>query len=268
MRVVKGFFWGSLCLGFLLIAGCAGVDSSQGGASGLDLTTQSDEPDVRKRARLRVELASGYFEQGQTTIALDEIKQALVSDPNYAPAYGLRGLVYMRLAETRLAEESFRKALQINSRDANVAHNLGWLLCQQGKYADALILFSQALANPNYGGKARTLMTQGICQARAGQPADAEQSLTRSLELDSSNPVTAYNLARMLYQRGAYMQAQLHLRRLNNGELANAETLWLGIKAEYRLGNRVAERQLGDQLKRRYPQSRELGLYERGAFDE
>ena len=47
--------------------------------------------------RLRIELAVGYFEQGQTTVALDEIKQALATDPTFADAYNLRGLIYMRL---------------------------------------------------------------------------------------------------------------------------------------------------------------------------
>ncbi|MDP3133734.1 MAG: type IV pilus biogenesis/stability protein PilW, partial [Burkholderiaceae bacterium] len=86
----------TLLLGFSL-AGCAsGGGGNATTASGLDLTTTSDEPDARRRARLRVELATGYFEQGKTTVALDEIKQALVAEPNYSPAYNLRGLTYLR----------------------------------------------------------------------------------------------------------------------------------------------------------------------------
>lgn len=252
-----------------LVTGCAApTQGTHTGGSGQDLTTDSDESEARKRARLRVELASGYFEQGQTTVALDEIKQALNADPSYAPAFNLRGLAYLRLSEFRLAEDSFRTALKINPRDAGVAHNLGWMLCQQSKYTEAMGLFAQALANPIYPGQAKTLMAQGICQARAGQVLEAESSLSRSFELDAANPVTAFNLAKLLTQRGDLPKAQFHLRRLNNSEQANAETLWLGIKVERRLGNTVAERQLGDQLKRRYPQSKELGLYERGAFDE
>lgn len=260
------------CIGLALLSalvGCAApAQVAYDGGSGQDLTTASDETEARKRARLRVELASGYFEQGQTTVALDEIKQALAADPNYAPAFNLRGLAYLRLSEFRLAEESFRTALKISPRDAGIAHNLGWMLCQQTKYAEATTLFGQALANPVYTGAAKTLMALGICQARAGQLLEAEASLTRSFELDAGNPVTAFNLAKLLTQRGDLTKAQFHLRRLNNSEQANGETLWQGIKVERRLGNKMAEQQLGDQLKRRYPQSRELGLYERGAFDE
>ena len=86
--------------------------------------------------------------------------------------------------------------------------------------------------------------------------------------MDAGNPVTGYNLANLLYQRSEYSRAQFYIRRLNNSELANAETLWLGIKVERRMNDRVAMQQLGDQLKKRFPQSREVTSYERGAFDE
>ncbi|MDB5945843.1 MAG: type 4 fimbrial biosis protein PilF-like protein, partial [Ramlibacter sp.] len=48
----------------------------------------------------------------------------------------------------------------------------------------------------------------------------------------------------------------------------NAETLWLGIKVEQRMKDRVAMLQLADQLKRRFPQSREMTSYDKGAFDD
>ena len=258
---------------FVLLAmmsgGCASSNTqSQTGATGIDLTTESDEPEARKRARIRTELAAGYFEQGQTSVALDEIKQALLSDPNYAAALSLRGLAYMRISEPKLAEESFRRALQINPRDADVAHNFGWMLCQQGRNSEAIGLFAQALSNPSYTGRSRTLLAQGVCRAKAGQLPEAELDLTRSFELDAGNPVTAFSLAQVLFRRDDLVKAQFYLRRLNNGEMANAETLWLGIKVENKLGNRVAVQQLADQLKRRFPKSKEFGFYERGALNE
>lgn len=256
-------------IAMLHLAGCAtGVSSTNTTASGVDLTTASDEPEARKRARLRVELATGYFEQGKTTVALDEIKQALLADPSYSAAYNLRGLTYLRMDESKLAEDSFRRALQLSPLDANVAHNLGWVLCMQSDYRASVSMFERALSSSIYTERAKTLMTQGVCQLRAGMASEAEASLIRSFELDPSNPITSYNLALLLFKRAEYAKAQFHLRRLNNSELANSETLWLGIKTERLLSNRTAERQLGEQLKRRFSQSKELGLYERGAFDE
>lgn len=259
----------SACWVAVLLAGCAGQQGMSGpsGSRG-DIVTESDEPDHRRRARLRLELATGYFEQGQPNVALDEIKQSLAIDPTFVDAYNVRGLVYMRLNDIPLAEDSFRRALALNPRDGDVAHNYGWLLCQQARYQDSFRSFAQAVANPTYGGKAKTLMTQGVCQVRAGQRAEAEQSLMQSYELDAGNPVTGYNLATLLYDRGDLTRAQFYIRRLNNSELANAETLWLGIKTERKLNNREAVLQLADQLKKRFAQSPQAAAYEKGAFNE
>jgi len=257
-----------------LLAGCVNTrttttslaDTSSG--KGAEIVTESDETNRQRRARLRMELASGYFEHGQTTVALDEIKQALAADPNNADAYNLRGLVYMRLEDAGMAEDSFRRATAISPRDPNVRHNYGWLLCQQNRFGDAAQQFTAALAIPSYTDRAKTLMTQGVCQLRAGQRPEAERSLMQAYEIDAGNPVIGLNLASLLAQREEWQRAQFYIRRVNNSPSANAETLWLGIKIERRLNNREAVAQLGGQLQRRFPQSREAIAYERGNFND
>ena len=262
----------ALCLmlfGLAGVSGCASrFDGQTGGGAEAELVTDSDEPEGRKRARIRLELAVGYFENGQTAIALDELKQSIAADSNYAEAYSLRGLIYMRLNDLRLSEESFKRALTISPRDSNIMHNLAWLYCQQSRYAQAQQQFSQALANPQYGERAKTWRAQGLCQVRAGQLAEGEQSLFKSYEFDAGNPITAYNLAVLLFQRGDFARAQFYVRRLNNSELANAESLWLGVKVERRMENRDAMLQLATQLVKRFPKSREAEAYHRGAFDD
>jgi len=267
MRLLAAWMMGLGAVLFLVsCASDQGLTGQRGGRP--DLVTDSDEPDGRKRARIRLELAVGYFEQGQTTVALDELKQAIAADPTFGDAYNLRGLVYMRLNDVRLAEESFRRAIALNPADSNTFHNFGWLMCQQGRNAESAQHFAQALANPLYGDRAKTLMTQGLCQSKAGQKEQAEVSLTRSYELDASNPITGYNLANLLFQRGELVRAQFYIRRINNSELANSESLWLGIKVERRLNNTDAVDQLAGQLRKRFAQSRELTSFDRSAFDE
>ena len=81
----------------LFIQGCATDGGVQTSSADAGIVTPSDETDVRRRARIRLELAAKYFENGQTTVALDEVKQSLATDPSYADAYNMRGLIYMRL---------------------------------------------------------------------------------------------------------------------------------------------------------------------------
>jgi type IV pilus assembly protein PilF len=248
-----------------LLAGCAAPAHESHGS---DVVTPSDEPDNRRRARIRLELASGYFEEGRSDIALDEVKQVIAIDPTLGEAYNLRGLIFMRLGDNRQAEDSFRRAIALNPRDASVLHNHAWLQCQQGRFDEATRSFEQALVNPLYAGRSKSLLALGLCQARAGQRDDAERNLSRSYELDAGNPVTGYNLARLLYMKGDYRRAQFYIRRLNNSELANAESLWLGIQVERRMSDNDAMGQLSEQLRKRYPQSRERQSLDRRAFDE
>ncbi len=260
--------WILLGLAASLLGCAARPGPPEAASSDKEWVTESDEPAAQRRARLRVELASGYFEQDRVTVALDEVKQALVADPNYAPAHNLRGLIYLRLKEPRLAEASFLQAIKLAPGDGDSWHNLGWMHCEAGKHADAMAAFGQALQTPQYAAAARTWMSQGICQARAGQPLQAERSLLRAFELDAANPIVSYNLASLLMQRGEHQRAQFHIRRLNNSELANAESLWLGVRVERKLNQLETARQLGEQLRRRYPESQEAANYERGAFDD
>jgi type IV pilus assembly protein PilF len=269
MRYLELFFSACVFCTWLTLGGCAGpAGASRVGAVHEDIVTESDETAERRRAHIRMQLALGYLEQGKATVALDEIKQAILIDPTYSDAFSMRGLIYMRLNDFPIAEDSFKTALSIKPRDSNVLHNMGWLKCQEGQFAQSMDYFAQALTNPLYAERAKTYMAQGLCQIKAGQLPEAEASLSKSYGYDAGNPVTGYNLANVLYQRQEFVRAQFYIRRLNNTELANAETLWLGIKIERRIGNPEAMDQLAVQLVKRFPQSPQAVSYQRGAFDE
>jgi len=234
-----------------------------------DRVTASDEPDHARRARVRMELAAAYFGRGQLDTALDEVKLAIAAEPGNAAAHNLRGLIYASLGDERLAEESFRQAMKLDPRDADTMQNFGWFLCQQKRYGEADTMFRQALAVPRYREAPRTLLTAGICQARAGQWSQAEGTLTKSYELDPGNPAIAVNLSEVLYQRGDLERARFHIRRVNsNADLASAHTLWLAARIENKLGNRQGAQDLGHQLRARFPSSPEARRFERGQFDE
>lgn len=248
------------------LAGCAhraadpGVTEPVAGSGG--------ETDVRRRARIRLELAANYMQMGQTAVALDEVRQALATDPGYADAYHLRGLVYMSMGDLALAEDSLKRAQAMKPADPDIMHNYGWLQCQRQQYEQANQLFERALATPTYAARSKTLMSQGLCYQRAGRADDAEQALLRAYEIDAGNPVVGYHLASIMLARAEAKRAQFYIRRVNNGEFANAQSLWLGIKVERALGDSVAMRQLGDQLHKRFPDAKETSAFDRGAFHE
>ena len=263
------WFVAPLCA--VALGGCVSQSGPGGSSAGptKDIVTASDETDSGKRARLRMELAAGYFGRGQMTTALDQVKLALQADPGLGEAYNLRGLIYANLGDEPLAEESFRRALQINNRDIDAMQNFGYYLCQKKRYAEATAMFDQALAVPQYRDPSRTLLTKGVCHAFAGQLAESEESLLKAYQLDAANPSTAVNLSEVLFRRGDFERARFYIRRVNAvPALVGSQTLWLAARIEQRLGNRVGAVEFGEQVRRRFPESREAASFSRGNFDE
>ena len=176
---------------------------------------------------------------------------------------------YLELDEPSLAEDSFRRALQLSPGDGDARHNYGWFLCSRQRFADAVSQFGAALALPQYRSHSKTWFAQGVCQARSGDWVAAEKSLLRSYELDAGNPATAVNLAEVLMRRGEYERARFYVGRVNaEPQYANAETLWLAVRIEHRRGNEDGVQQWGEQLQKRFPGSPQAQAYERRKFDE
>lgn len=263
--------WTVACLTSVLLAACAG--NGVGGSHPEDAPVtpslvSGEQTDVRRRAQIRLELAANYFDAGQDKVALEEVQQALALDPQSADAFNLHALLHMRLGNFAEADASFRRARSLRPADPDTAHNHAWLLCQNRRYAQAQTLFSEALNKPNYRAKAKTWMAQGVCWADEGRLPEAEKALLKAYEFDTTNPVIAYQLALTLYRLQDYPRAQFYIRRVNNGEFSNAESLFLGIKVESALGNTVSVQQLAGQLKKRFPDSREWMDVERGKIHD
>lgn len=274
--------WPACMLAVAMVAGCVSTSTTTGPsgvpnpdapsarrADSAPVRTASDQTDADRRAQVRMELAAAYFARGQNTTALDEIKQALAADPNLSEGYNLRGLVYAAMGENALAEDSFKRALQLSPNSADTLHNYGWFACQQGRFDQADAQFAAALAAPNYRGITRTLLVQGVCQARAGKLGDAERTLSRSYELDPANPATAVNLSEVLYRRDELVRARFYIKRVNDqAEQSNAQTLWLAARIEHKAGDTKARDEFGRLLRSRFPQSPEALAFQRGRFDE
>ncbi|WP_310387879.1 type IV pilus biogenesis/stability protein PilW [Roseateles sp.] len=259
----------SACLAGAALFGLISACAVQPGSRAEEPRTASDQTDADRRASVRMELAAAYFGRGQFNTALDEVKLALSLKPDLREAVNLRGLIYAAMGEPRLAEDSFKRALQLFPRDPDTLHNYGWLLCQQQRWAEADVQFDLAVAQPNYAAPSRTLMAKGICEARSGRMAEAERSLAKAFEYDPASPAVAVNFAEVLYRNRQYERAQFYIKRVNaQPEYSNAQSLWLALRIERRLGNTRLVDELSQSLRRKHPDSPERQALDDGRFDE
>lgn len=263
-----------------LLAGCASTDSTgprgsgtpsagrQDPAAGPALPDSAAESETQRRARIRMELAAGYYGQRNLNVALEEIRQSLAIDPDYAPSHGLLGIIYMDMGDRARAEESFQRALRLAPNDSEITNNYGWFLCQTGRERESLELFNRAARNPLYQTPAKPLHNAGICSLRMGDQAGAEGYFQRSFQVDPRNAVAMYNLAEIGLKRRDFERARFYSQRLLSVYEPTAETLWQGVRIERAAGNRDAEASYASQLRRRFPQSRETSMLLSGQYGQ
>lgn len=252
-----------------LLAGCADTGT---GTAPRELKTASDQTNGEKRAQIRLQLAVGYYQDAKYEIALDEVKKALVADPEYADAYSVRALIYTAMHENALADENYRHALRLAPRNPDLSNNYGLFLCEAGaKPQEAMTYFDTALKNPAYGSPVKALVNAGNCSLKMKNETAAERYLLDALRYDPAQPAANAGLARVYFERRDYPRAGFFINRLTETaklDTLSADVLWLAIRVKHVLGERTVEASLAAQLRRRFPGSSEYAAFERGAFSE
>lgn len=221
----------------------------------------SNTVDTEASARIHTELAAVYYGQQRYAVALDELKIALNMNSKYAPAYGVRGLVYMSLLEDRKAEADFKRSLDLDSKDSGTRNNYGWFLCQRGREKESMEQFMEAVKNPLYATPEKAFLNAGLCSKKFGKLIDAENYLQRALYLHPKMAEALLGMAELSFAKGDYAGAKSYFLRLSRiGAELSASDLLLAARVEHKLGDRNAEASYKLQLRKRFPDSRETQL--------
>jgi len=180
----------------------------------------------------------------------------------------MRALIYMDMGETALAEESFKRAMQLAPNNPDFSNNYGWFLCQNGRARESISYFEAASRNRSYASPAKALNNAGVCSLKLGDAVAAERYFNEAFKSNPGNLDTSLNLARLYYGRGDFQRARFYIGRVTRSDNPGAAALWMAIRVERKLGDRDAEAGLATELRRRYPDSREYAALSRGAYDE
>lgn len=250
------------------LAGCAQNPSSSGTqADSVDTGTIGEVSDARNRARIHTELGSAYFELGNMGVALEELRIAIAADPGYAPAYSVLGLVHMDMRENDVAQRYFAKALALSPNDPDINNNYGWFLCRTGRQEQSIAYFLAALKNPLYQKPARSYVNAGLCSIDINGGRDAIEYFERALRIEPDNRLALLNLASLQYKQGQLDVARKLIERFNKLTEPTAESLWLALRIERKLGNKAAENALAVKLRRRYAGSPQYQDMLKGNFE-
>jgi type IV pilus assembly protein PilF len=173
----------------------------------------------------------------------------------------------MRLNEQAKAAESFDRALRLAPNDPDINHNYGWFLCQTGREPESIKHFMSAVRNPLYPAPWRSYAAAGTCSLKINQVKEAEAYFDRALTLQPDEPASLLQLGQIRYRQGNIGEARKLVARHNKLVTPSAESLWLAVRIERRLGERLQEQAYANQLRRRYPTSPEYQALLQGRYD-
>ena len=261
----------SVLLAAIAAAGCAttspGSPLASEAAVSRPMSDTTPSSPAENRARVHVDLGVAYFEIGRYDVSLDEARIALNESAGYAPAYHLLGLAYMMIEENGLARQNFEQALRHAPGDPEFNNSYGWFLCTQGEETRGLQRLAQAARNPYYRYAARPYTNAGLCHLRLKDDAAAESQFLAAVQADPSNNQALYQLADIAYRGGRYEQASGFLIHLHRQSDPTSASVWLGLRAERRLGNRDAEASYASQLESRFGSSEEYQKMTQGKYE-
>ena len=233
----------------------------------MDTGIQATPKDIVTRAKAHTELASLYFQNGNIIVALEELTLAISINPDYAPAYGMRGLALFHIREFDSAEKDFRRALSLNEKDPEINNNYGWYLCQTGKAKEAIGYFQKAIGNPLYQTPEVAYLNAGACYVKMNEFDLAEEYVRKTLRFSPDNAQALFQLGEIAYRRGNLEAARSHLINVVRKMEPAPEVLWLLLRVERRLGDKASEASLAAQLRRKYPDSQEYQALLKGNFE-
>jgi Flp pilus assembly protein TadD len=156
-------------------------------------------------ARDYMERGRAHLEAGRLNEAVAELSRAASLDPKLSQAHSLLAVAYERKGLHERAEDSYRRAIDVNERDPQALNNLGYSLYLAGNYRAAVDKLKRAarLAPTD----ARVLNPLALAQARLGKYDDAYRNFARAGgEFEGHS-----NVAALLIRMGRDDKAAEHL---------------------------------------------------------
>jgi type IV pilus assembly protein PilF len=252
----------------LALSACGGMPASVEDDGHTPISQQTATGNARMAAKAHTDLGMAYLSEGRPDVALDEAHKAIESDSSYPLGYNLLGVVQMQLENSRAAEENLRRALSLAPNDPEINNNYGWFLCQNDRQKESIPYFVTASKNTLYAYPTKPLTNAALCSMVINDDKSAEDFLLQALRADPRNGNAYFLLAEINFRTDRLTDARTRLSEAHRLNLPTAQSVWLGVRIERRLGDKEAEADLARQLRREFPDSREFQLLKQGRYSE
>ena len=214
-------------------------------------------PNDQDASDLNYQLGARYYRNGDYDLARDRLELALEQDPGNAIAWSTLGLTYEALGNTRLAEESYGKAVRVAPRDYQIQDNYATFLCRAGRPKEARKYFDKAIKAPTNDYSERTYTNAGVCMMQLPDYEQAEKYFRGALDRRPNYAEALLQMSVLFFEKGDHLRARAFLQRYMADNEASAPVLYHGIRIETELGDDTARRAYTKQLLKDFPDSPE-----------
>jgi type IV pilus assembly protein PilF len=215
-------------------------------------------------ASTNMQLAIEYMKLDKLAASRDAIERALSEDPGNSDVQVTAGIVYERLNDMPKAERAYATGYRLGKGDPNVQNTYAGFLCRTGKAVAGEKLFAEVARSPLYQTPEVALVNAGVCVRGTGDVVDAERYFNRALAIRPNLPEAMLQLGNIAFDRGDAAQAVDWVRRYLAVNVPTPEVLWLGVRAERKLGDATAAAGFARRVQAEFPTSEQAQMMRSG----
>ncbi|OOZ45551.1 tetratricopeptide repeat-containing sulfotransferase family protein [Solemya velum gill symbiont] len=146
------------------------------------------------------------FERGNLAVAEDNFKKILQINPRHPDALHLLGIVASQKGDKKESVRLIKKAIKFAPKIAMYYRNLGLILMDLGKAKDAITHFKKAISID--GKDADVYNDLGTALSSVGRIPEAIEAYKDSLKVNPGNPLALNNLGNDLFQTEKFNEAK------------------------------------------------------------
>jgi type IV pilus assembly protein PilF len=218
----------------------------------------------QQMAATDLQLAIEYMKLNRMAESREAVERALKEDPGNANVQLTSGIVYERLRENALAERGYASAYRIGKRDPNMVNAYGAFLCRTGKAPAGEKLLIEAANDPVYPTPEIALVNAGQCVRGVGNLVDAERYFKRALAIHPNLPEAMLQSGNIAFDRGDAAEALAMVQSYLAVNPPTPEILWLGFRAQRKLGDKVAAAGFARRVQTEFPNSEQAQMMRSG----
>ena len=161
--------------------------------------------------KLEIEKALKLIQNSSFKEAINLLKKLTENNSYDFRSYYLLGISYLKLSKLDLAENNFRKSIELNDRASSLYHNLGITLSLKNNFEESNFFLLKSLELDPNNIEAIIEIARNFDLMK--NFADAKKNYQKALSVDPKNKIASNLLGRMLLNNGYHKEGLEYLKK-------------------------------------------------------